>query len=81
MVGLLRKAGLARHTEEDEMCRLPSFSYGYGESGGRIRNEMLSDFVNRIIEALRNHTLERSLVSGRSTCTIDSIYIKVISFL
>ena len=39
MVGLLRKAGLARHLDDEEgaeMCRRPSFTYGYGESGGAL---------------------------------------------
>ncbi|CAK9060093.1 Hypothetical protein (Fragment) [Durusdinium trenchii] len=64
MVGLLRQAGLARPLDDEdgvEMTRRPSFSYGYGESAGRIRNEMLQDFVQRVIQAGGFHAFWHAL--------------------
>ena len=64
VVGLLRQAGLARRGDEDEgadMTKRLSFTYGYGESAGRIRNEMLLDFVQRVIQAGGFHAFWHAL--------------------
>lgn len=65
VVSLLRQAGLARRLEDEdvfpEMTKRLSFTYGYGESAGRIRNEMLLDFVQRVIQAGGFHAFWHAL--------------------
>ncbi|CAJ1362357.1 unnamed protein product, partial [Effrenium voratum] len=61
MTGLLRRAGLARRLDSEDEAERPSFEYGYGESGGRIRNDMLQDFVQRVIQAGGFHAFWHAL--------------------
>jgi len=61
MIGLLRQAGLVRPIDDTDNGDRPPFSYGHGEDAGRIRNAMLHDFVDRVVQAGGFHAFWHAL--------------------
>ncbi|CAE7221953.1 unnamed protein product [Symbiodinium pilosum] len=60
MIGLLRRAGLARSVDDTDQD-MPSFCFGHDEDAGRIRNAMLHEFVERVVQAGGFHAFWHAL--------------------